>query len=197
MVEFLDLLLLVLALALASAFALGAGAPGLRTFRRVKWSVAPAVFLGCVLIAVILHEPVPRIHDEFSYALMGDTLAHGHVANAAPPLPEFFDTFHVFVHPVYASKYFPAQGIFLAVGERLTGHPAVGDCETQASSRSMLLIDDPFVSTFNHQTIYFTVFARPGSVGVMSLDFTVTLAHETSGYWDNFQWHGGHTFDPQ
>ena len=41
-------------------------------------------------------------------------------------MPEFFDTFHVLVHPLYASKYFPVQGVFLAVGEKLTGHPAVG-----------------------------------------------------------------------
>jgi hypothetical protein len=87
---------------------------------------ALVTFWGCVLVAVILHEPIPRIHDEFSYALMGDTFAHGHMANPAPPLPEFFETFHVLVRPVYASKYFPAQGLFLALGQKLTGHPAVG-----------------------------------------------------------------------
>jgi hypothetical protein len=82
--------------------------------------------LGCLLVAAILHEPIRRTHDEFSYALMGETLAHGHVSNPVPPLTEFFDTFHVLMHPVYASKYFPAQGLFLALGEKLTGHPAVG-----------------------------------------------------------------------
>lgn len=88
--------------------------------------VGIATFLGCVAIAGLLHEPVPRIHDEFSYLLMSNTLAHGHVSNPAPPLPEFFDTFHVLMRPVYVSKYFPAQGLFLALGEKLTGHPAVG-----------------------------------------------------------------------
>ncbi|HMD32587.1 MAG TPA: hypothetical protein VKG84_11810 [Candidatus Acidoferrales bacterium] len=82
--------------------------------------------LGCWAVAAILHEPVPRIHDEFGYVLLGDTLAHGRFANPSPPLPEFFDTFHVLVRPVYASKYFPAQGIFIAIGQKLTGHPAVG-----------------------------------------------------------------------
>ena len=69
---------------------------------------------------------MPRINDEFSYLLLSDTLTSGHVANPTPPLPEFFDTFHVLMHPVYASKYFLAQGVFLAAGQKLTGHPAVG-----------------------------------------------------------------------
>jgi hypothetical protein len=75
---------------------------------------------------MLLHEPVPRTHDEFSYVLLGETLAHGQASMVPPPTPEFFETFHVLVRPVYASKYFPAQGVFLALGERLTGHPAVG-----------------------------------------------------------------------
>ena len=91
----------------------------------ILW-VAVLTFTGCVFISAILREPVPRIHDEFSYALMGETLAHGHVANPSPPLAEFFDTFHELVRPAYASKYFPVQGIFLAIGDKLTGHPAVG-----------------------------------------------------------------------
>jgi len=57
---------------------------------------------------------------------MGATIAHGHAANHAPPLSEFFDTFHVLVHPAYVSKYFPVQGIFLAFGEKLGRHPALG-----------------------------------------------------------------------
>lgn len=93
---------------------------------RAMSSIAIVTFAACALVPVFLHEPVPRVHDEFSYAVMADTFAHGHVAKPAPPLPEFFDTFHVLMRPIYASKYFPAQGIFLAIGEKLTGHPAVG-----------------------------------------------------------------------
>jgi hypothetical protein len=134
MVEFVQLLLLILAVMLSLS--------GMR-FREdsplMVWAwqtaamshsvvtlVGIGTFLGCMAVAGLLHEPLPRIHDEFSYLLMSDTLAHGHVSNPAPPLSEFFDTFHVLMRPVYASKYFPAQGLFLAVGEKLTGHPAVG-----------------------------------------------------------------------
>jgi hypothetical protein len=82
--------------------------------------------VGCVLVASIIHAPVPLIHDEFSYLLASNTLASGHIATPSPPLSRFFDTFHVFVQPVYASKYFPGQGLFLAFGELVTGHPVAG-----------------------------------------------------------------------
>ena len=29
---------------------------------------------GCWLISAIIDKPIPRIHDEFSYVLMGETL---------------------------------------------------------------------------------------------------------------------------
>jgi len=88
--------------------------------------VGCASFLGCIAVGVRLHEPHPRINDEFSYLLMADTLSSGRTSNPAPPLTEFFDTFHVLMWPTYASKYFPAQGLFLATGEKLTSYPAVG-----------------------------------------------------------------------
>jgi hypothetical protein len=85
-----------------------------------------AGLMGCIVVSARLHEPVPRINDEFSYLLMSDTLASERVSNDPPPLSEFFDTFHVLIRPSYASKYFPAQGVILAVGQKLTGRPAAG-----------------------------------------------------------------------
>jgi hypothetical protein len=84
------------------------------------------VLLGCFIVASFIHYPVPRVQDEFSYALLGDTLSSGELAANAPDLPEFFDSFHILIKPVHASKYFPAQGVLLAFGEKLTGHPALG-----------------------------------------------------------------------
>ena len=81
--------------------------------RLVISAIGCLALLGCIAVAGLIHEPVSHIHDEFSYVLMSNTLASGHVSNPSPPLPEFFDTFHVLVRPVYASKYFPGQGLFL------------------------------------------------------------------------------------
>lgn len=53
----------------------------------------------------------PKTHDESSYLLGMQMLAHGRLWMPKHPLADFFETFYVIVDPVYASKYFPGTAL--------------------------------------------------------------------------------------
>jgi hypothetical protein len=90
------------------------------------------VFVGLLALGIrlallpILPIPQPEIHDEYSHLLVGDTLAHGRLANPTHPMWVHFETFHVNWHPTYASMYYPGYGLFLAFGQVFMGHPFWG-----------------------------------------------------------------------
>jgi hypothetical protein len=92
---------------------------------------ASILFVGLVAfslaaLASYLHWPQPRIHDEFSYLLAADTFCHGRLTNPPHPLAIYFETFHVNQRPTYCSIYPPAQGLMLAGGWMVFGHPLAG-----------------------------------------------------------------------
>jgi hypothetical protein len=87
-----------------------------------------AVISGLVLYtaAVLRHRDFfPLMHDEFAYLLQARMLAGGHLWLPSHPLAGFFETFFVFVRPVYSSIYFPGTsmlnlpGIWLGLPEWL------------------------------------------------------------------------------
>lgn len=81
---------------------------------------------GSAAFALVHGIPMPIKHDEFAYILAGETFAGGRVTNPTHPLWHHFETFHVLFEPSYTSKYPPAQGLLLAAGILLGGHPIVG-----------------------------------------------------------------------
>jgi len=99
-----------------------------RQAERPIWSMAFLAALPVVLRLAFLPRfpvPAPGGADDFSYLLLGDTLAHLHLANPVHPLHQFFEAVFILQQPTYSSIFPLGQGFVLALGQ-LLGDPWVG-----------------------------------------------------------------------
>lgn len=87
-----------------------------------------AILPVALRLALLPHNPIPEpaVSDDFSYVLLADTLKHFRLANPTHPLHQFFETFFVLQEPTYSSIFPMGQGLVLALGWMLFGHPWAG-----------------------------------------------------------------------
>ncbi len=94
-----------------------------------SWAVATVGFFALLLRLALLPLcpiPIPFVPDDFSFLLLGDTFAHGRLANPTPAMWTHFESIHISMQPTYGSMYFPAQGLVLAAGQVIFGKPWFG-----------------------------------------------------------------------
>lgn len=93
---------------------------------KTAWCMLFIAILPVVMrLAVLAQHPIPTpdIYDEFGHLLVADTLRHFRLANPPHPLSQFFETLFVLQEPTYSSIYPIGQGLVLALGWTLFGHP--------------------------------------------------------------------------
>ena len=82
---------------------------------------AAPIILGAISAAVTWWmwgslSATPYVHDEVALLLQARIFAAFRWASPSPPLPEFFEQFHVFVTPSLAPKYPPGHALLLVPG---------------------------------------------------------------------------------
>ncbi|MGD0323786.1 MAG: hypothetical protein ABSD45_08620 [Terriglobia bacterium] len=101
----------------------------LRLARRKRWAVLVVGLSALGLRAALLPLfpiPKPTVHDEFGYLLAANTYAQAHLTNPPHPMGVHFETFSIIQRPTYQCFAQPAQGMILAAGKVIAGHPFWG-----------------------------------------------------------------------
>ncbi|HTU48027.1 MAG TPA: hypothetical protein VMF91_23410 [Bryobacteraceae bacterium] len=126
--DWIELALLVLLAALLFASS-SLGSRILNFANRTGWCMLLLFALPIALrLALLPHSPapVPSGSDDFGYILLADTLRHFRFANPPHVLPAFFEQLFVIQQPTYSAMFPLGQGLFLALGWILFGHPWAG-----------------------------------------------------------------------
>lgn len=83
----------------------------------VALCIAFAAGLYLFILVILEHQThYPRFHDESMHLIQAQMLARGRLWMPPHPLPQFFETFFIFVTPVYASMQFPGTSILYVPG---------------------------------------------------------------------------------
>ncbi len=127
--DFIELFLTLVFVALALAWRPWIEPWGRRLAEKTAWCMLLLALLPIALRLALLPQypiPTPNVSDDFSYLLSADTLRHFRLANPVHPLHQFFETFFVLQQPAYRSIFPPGQGVVLAIGWTIFGHPWAG-----------------------------------------------------------------------
>lgn len=126
--DFIELELAALLVVLILAYA-GGAAYAQRLAARTGWSMLALAILPIALrLALLPHSPVPTPSgaDDFAHLLVADMLRHFRLANPPHPMRQFFETVFVVQEPSYSSIFPIGQGLALALGRMILGHPWAG-----------------------------------------------------------------------
>ena len=122
--DFIELFVTIVLVLLASSLTYGK-----RLAEKPGWCMLILFTLPIALRIALLPQypiPSPNVSDDFSYLLIADTLRHFRLANPPHPLPQFFETYFVLQDPSYVSIFPLGQGLILALGWTIFGHPWAG-----------------------------------------------------------------------
>jgi hypothetical protein len=103
--------------------------PLARLAGRKTLSICIAALSPLILRALLLPwfpAPEPRYHDEFSFLLGADTLAHGRLVNPQHPLWMHFESMHILARPVYSTAFPLGPAAALALGKVVFGSEWAG-----------------------------------------------------------------------
>jgi hypothetical protein len=117
-----------------------AAVPANRLASRTVWSMLILAALPVVLRLAMLHTspiPTPLGADDFSYLLLGDTLAHFRLTTATHPMHRFFETLFILQEPSYSSIYPLGPGLALAFGQLVFRQPWAGIALSTAAFTSL------------------------------------------------------------
>jgi len=100
-----------------------------RLASKTAWCMLILAALPVALRLALLHtSPIPTAlgADDFSYLLLGDTLAHFRLTNPMHPMHRFFETLFILQEPSYSSIYPLGPGLALAFGQLIFRQPWAG-----------------------------------------------------------------------